>query len=398
MSSAKRWVRVAAAGAAFCGAVAQAAPVLVVDGQSQNVQTPTSPAVGFSYVPSADGNSSKLSVYTEGFLFCGNPGGGTSTPASLTVLHEDNTLATPAKWTFPTATDMPAIVYNAGTLAINANERTSLTCFGTDVSGAVPAGIRERVFDNGYDSATTTNFNHLVNWVAPEGFGWTEQEWADVPVDPCNPGANDIPRAVEDVACAAVTGARYSSATQGPRRAPTIWTATDGTTFTYVFRVDARWGLPVLGVKTPMVAPDRQSAADSPNEGATIAFTVQDAFDSTFLDGTAGGEWCFLTSLPSTLDASVCNGGTTYALNGPLFYSDRVVDPASGSGDVRSYYIAVKRPVHGGHASLVTPVVAVSVLVEHAAVIEGADRFSGDDIAFGFMPASRGFGWMSGNP
>lgn len=396
MSSASKWIVGLVAVTAVGGSIAQAAPVLVVDNQSQQVQTPAAPAVGFSYVPSADGASSKLSVYTNGFLFCGNPGGGTTTPASLTVLHEDQTLANPAKWAFPTATHIPAITYNGTTLAINAGQPTSLTCLGTDVSGAVPAGIRESVFDNGYDSAKATNFNHLVNWVAPEGFGWTTEEWTDVPVDPCNPGANDIPRTVEDVACAAVTGVRNSSATQGPRRAPTIWTATDGTTFTYLFRVDARWGLPALGTKTPMALPDQQSA-DSPNSGATIAFTVQDAFDTTFLDGTAGGEYCLMTSLPATLDASVCNGSNTYQLNGqPLSYSDSVRDPSGGNGDVASYYMAVKRPVHGGHASLLTPVVAVSVLVERAAVLEGADQFSGDDIAFGFMPASNGFPWMSG--
>jgi len=35
-------------------------------------------------------------------------------------------------------------------------------------------------------------------------------------------------------------------------------------------------------------------------------------------------------------------------------------------------------------------------LLETSVVTEGGDKFRGDDTAFGFLPTSTGFPWMSG--
>ncbi len=195
---------------------------------------------------------------------------------------------------------------------------------------------------------------------------------------------------VEDVACAAVTGVRPTA--DGARRAGTVWTATDGTNFTYVVRFDARFGAQEPNGAVQMQIPD---GGDSINAGTDASITIRDAFDGTYLDSTGGGQYCLLTELPTTLNSAVCAGASPTALNGkPLDKSYSVGLPPGGT-PVRSFYVAVTRPIVGGHASATTPVVAFATLVEGAVVHEGGDKFSGDNIAFGFQPsAGAGFSWM----
>jgi hypothetical protein len=56
----------------------------------------------------------------------------------------------------------------------------------------------------------------------------------------------------------------------------------------------------------------------------------------------------------------------------------------------------VNRLVQGSHSTVLTPVVTGTVLIEPAVAIEGGDKFSGDNVVFGFMPNSTGFPWMTG--
>lgn len=396
MSSVKMWVVGVAAGVAACGsvgAIAQDAPTFVVSRQSQTVQTPgTAGQSGISYVQTG-GATSALKVYTDGFLFCGNPGNSVTSAATLVIAHEDQTLSPPHPWTFPTATDAPVVEYTDGTLSINARFPTSLTCLGTTDSGAVASGLTEGVFDNGYDSATETNYNHLVNWIPPRAFDWSNPDWTQVPVAACESTENQPAKIIEDVACSAVTGVRADTG-GGAVRASSMWTSTDGVSFTYLFRVDARLGPQAPNGQTLFQIP----ALDSPDGENVASIVIQDAYEG----GDAGhvgylsniGQYCTLTELPSVLNSSVCGESTT--LTGPLKISVPVGAPPSGSGVNQAFYVAVTRSVQGGHPSLTTPVVAASVLMERSVTTEGGDKFSGDDVIFGFMPTSTGFPWMSG--
>lgn len=399
MSSVKSWIVGLTAGAAACGSVAYAAPVFVVDKQLQQVQEPmlpsASPAPGFSYVQSS-ASASTLDVYTEGFLFCGNPSSAPSnTAASLQIRHEDQSATSAVPWAFAKAVDVPQIVYNAGTLSVNPTAATTLTCLSSAVDGALVSGLRDGIFDSGYESATETNYGHAINWVPPASFNWdqTQPDWSQVPVDPCSPSEAQPARVNEDIACAAVTAVRPPAQTGGdPTRAGRIWTVSDGTTFTYLFQVDVRFG-----AQPPAGAIGfSDSTGDAGTDGnLNVFFTVVDAFDTAYLSTQPGtGEYCILTQLPTVLNSSVCSGSPVAQLNGqPLSFSASV-----DSATPYHRYFAIKRPIGGApHSNLETPVVGVSILVEGAIVSAGGDKFSGDNIAFGFMPSSpKGFPWMRG--
>lgn len=398
MSSVKSWMVCMAAGAAAVGSmdVLAGSPVLSVDRQSQTVQTPTSGASGFSYVPVSSGNKSDLSVYTEGFLFCGNPGasgGASNTKVDLQIKHQDQSLTPSGEWLFSTATDVPDISYAAGILHVNPSQETTLTCAGTTAVGAIGSGLREGIFDNGYDSARPSNYNHLVNWRPSEGFDWEAPDWALVPQDPCNPTPNDPAQVDEDVTCAALTGIRGRS--DGDHvRAGTMWVANDFQNFTYLFRVDARFG-PQQSPTVEMALPNLASV-DEPNAGSQASLMVYDAIDSTYLE--AAGQSCMLTRLPTTLDSNVCNGQAALSLesDGLLRLPISVGQPPLAQAST-SFYVAVVRPLRngGGHGSNTTPVVSAAILTEAAVTREGGDRFVGDDIVFGFQPAANaGFPWM----
>lgn len=365
-----------------------AAPSVMVNNSLQPVQTPMLGASGISYQQSS-GQLSALTAFTEGFLFCTN----VTTPALQQVkfmaAHEDQTLPTAHPWVFPIAYDVQNIAYAGGALIVNRGAAgaflTTLTCHSTDVYGAVPSGMSDGIFDNQFESAAATNYSHQVNWNPPPGFDWNAADWTQVPEDGCDTAS---PHAVEDVACAAVTGYKPES-TSGPiapaSRASVMWTAFDpsGLKFTYLFRIDGR--------------------AVPPLNSATIKLT--DAFDGGsvgMVDGLLdpnGGQYCFLSQPPASLDSSACSASNgTVPLNGPLQATLTLAPIPLGSGVNQTYYVAVTRPVIGGHPSLVTPVVAVSVSVDPAIVAEGADKFSGDDVVFGFMPTSGGFVPHSSTP
>ncbi len=404
MSSVKKWVVGACAGMAACGsAIAlaqQAGPAVVVGTQSQAVQTPTTAGIsGISY-SQITATASSLAAYTKGFMFCGNvlppstpPN---SSPSSLTIAHEDQGFTPAHPWTFAPLTDVETFHYNSGLL--NVVPGPSLTCLATAEDGAVVSGLNEGIFDNGYDSATETNYSHLVNWIPPAGFSWLAPDWSAVPKDPCNPSANDPAKVNEDIACAAVTGVRRSVTTP-VARAGTIWTATDGSNFTYLFRVDARLGPQQSPTMAAPFNPAVLQGEDVTGVPAAAVINIVDAYDSAFLHGgaNAGGQYCILTTPPTALNAGVCSGSSNvYQLNGGNLAFAVNLAPQPIGIDATTFYVAVTRSVMGGHLSS-TPVVAVAALMDKATVGEGGDKFTGDDVAFGFMPTSQGFPWMSGN-
>lgn len=408
MSSIKWWVAGMWAGAVACGssgAVAQTAtPTLVVSQQVQDVQTPgTAGQAGISYVADQGGDAAVLKVYTQGFLFCGNPGENYDSPATLLIAHEDQSFANPHPWTFSNITDAPVVSYSGGTLKINPVTPTSLTCLGTGISGSTTTALSEGIFDNSFDSATEENYNHLVNWIPPQGFDWFDPDWSEVPSDACDLSPNQSPQVSEDVDCAAVTG--VSSNDNEPVRAPVMWTAADNTnfTFTYLFRVDLRAGAQVNGMSTVFQAPTSAEPMGDVNP-AFPNVVIQDAFEG----GDAGqigylgssAHYCTLNAFPTVpLSSAVCSGqgvGISDDVDGTLNLRITAGALPVGSGVDQAFYVAVTRPIVGNHPNLTTPIVAATVLTERGIVDEGGDRFTGDNIVFGFMPNSQGFPWMYG--
>lgn len=382
-------------------AAAQAGTSLRVNGETQTVQAPTqSGAVGISYSTPAGGLTSALKVYTDGFLFCANISSNTvvTTPVSLTLAYEDQSFSpSPAHaWAFPTETDVQTVGFTGGVLSVNYGATgsllTTLTCYGTDANGVVRSGLTDGIFDSGLESATVTNYTHLVNWspIPSMGFDWNAPDWTLVPTDPCISTTSQPASVVEDAACAAVSGVRPSTTAV---RAGTVWTATDAGNFTYLFRVDARLGAQTTQAPVQFRLPTA-AVPQAPADSNAETFVVSDAYDSAFLTGA--GEYCFLATLPAALNSGVCSGSTTHTLTGPLSYAFPLTPPPVGTG-LATFYVAVKRTIgQSTHANLTTPVVGVSILVDPALVAEGGDKFSGDDVAFGFMPGSTGFPWMIG--
>lgn len=362
---------------------------VVVNRETQLVQTPTLPgAAGISY---AGGSPSPLKVYTDGFLFCANVSTDQiiATPAYFVTAHEDQSFTPAHPWTFTTVTDVASVDYDGSTIAINHNSQTTLTCHGTHVDGSVPTDAFDGIFDTGHESATAANYNHLINWIPDAGFDWATVDWNQVPSDPCNPSAGQPAAIVEASACAAVTGVRPAATANV--RAANMWTGTDGVTFTYVFRVDGRFGPQIAGTFNKMQLPSSQPATAS-----SLTVQVRDAFDKTYLGtGPTDGQYCLLTQLPSTLNSNICAGHTIVALNGQPLAKGFSANPAPEPSSF-SYYIAVTRPLAGAHSVITTPVVGVSIMIDPAVAAEGGDKFIGDDVVFGFMPTSTGFPWMVG--
>lgn len=408
-------VFVGAAASVFTTGVAhaQTAAAVAINNTTQSVQAPTSGA-GIAYGQGATG--SLLKVYTNGFLFCGNPflwTGTDSAPDTLVTLqtgHEDQGFTPAHPWAFPPAVDVTQVNYVGSVLNVNRNasgaQWTSLVCNGVGAVGDMTSGLADGIFDSGFDSVTQTNYGHLVNWKPdPQlGFDWNQPDWNAVPINPCIATEEQPAFVVEDTACAAVTGIRPDATSQNPNlRAGSMWTnSTESSKFTYVFRVDLR-----VGTQSPSQAPTQISlptqVGTSPTSDATITgaagsivATVVDAYDSTYLTGT--GSYCLLDELPATLTSAVCSGQTTNPLNGPLSYPFAVFPQPVSSG-ISSFYVAVVRNIVGAHASDTTPVVGASILVESAAqtMSPPADKFIGDDVVFGFMTNANGgtgFPWM----
>lgn len=400
MSSAKHIAVFVVAGtvASVAGVQAVSAANLLVNNEAQALQTPSSsPAGGISYVTT--GSSSKIKAYTDGFLFCANASNTTTSPANLEPAHEDQSFSPAHAWKFLTVTDVASAGYNSGTFNVNRSgstiHQTSLTCHGVGAEGDIITSASDGIFDTGSESVTETNYSHLVNWAPTSAFNWVAGDWSQVPANPCIASVNQPAHIVEDTACAAVTGVGPAQA--GAVRAATLWTAADSINFTYVFRVDVRFGAQLPNAIEQLKVPTLSATTPDTSFGATFKFI--DAYDSAYLSGA--GTFCYLASLPTTLNSAVCAGAAiTYQLNGPLTEDAISVNPPPVGSGSTSFYVAVNRLIgQGSHPNLATPVVGVSLLLDPALAAEGGDKFIGDDVAFGFIPSqtgSPGFPWMHG--
>lgn len=393
MSSVKYWVACLTAGVAACGstgALAQGVPALVIGRQSQPIQTTTTVPSGLVY-QATGAQTSTVSVFTEGFMFCDNIGSQESA-LKLALGHEDQAFNPAHPWAQPSVLALN-FAYSGGNFVINPTlSASTLVCHSLSKDGEVTAGLTDGIFDNGYDSKTETNYNHLVNWIPPVGFDWNAPDWSQVPTGACDSPAYEQARAPEDVGCAALSGIRA-----GTVRAPTMWTATNGVTFTYVFRVDARFQAPPAGEQATLEIPALSSADEIQGAPSSMTLSVRDAYDKTFLSDV--GTFCTFIDLPQTLDSNVCATAGVAAQNLPsdgflnIPFSVGAQLPAQTAW---SFYVAVNRHVAAAHSVLTTPVASASIFVDPAVTPEGADKFSGDDVVFGFMPTSNGFPWMSG--
>ena len=348
---------------------------------------------GFTYL--VNGVNGSLNVATEGFLFCANIVGNGDPPNSLVTVVPQH-----GNWRFPIANDVEGVSYNQGQLMVNRQPTPSLVCHTAGPQGQTATSLSDGIFRNAYETVANEQFSNLINWVPPVGFSWGNPTWSAVPADPCTPSANQPAAVDENVACAAVSGQRTAGA-GATMRAPTLWTGSDGASFFYVARVDARYGplsanpaapsMPVIG-------------GPAPTGTNTAQMTIVDAYNSGVVGVGGGylgdtGTWCILTQFPTALSNSLCSGAATSGpLNGPLganFSGFAVGVPPLGLESV-SFYVAFIRPIIGTAPPINEPAVAVSVMVEPSVVAEGGDAFKGDDVVFGFLPASTGFPWMTG--
>jgi len=388
--SVNKWVVGVCAALVACGSVSVFAQTLPdVHIAANEVQIPTSSSSGLA-LTFAD-NAYVWTAFTEGFYFCNDvPQGGY--PNVLTLKHEDQSLPQGAhSWTFPSVS-VNSFGYSNGTLTFSAFFAQHLECVSTAADGSSASGLADGIFENSYESKTDENFSHLVNWVPPRSFDWSAPNWAQVPVAACDPQADETPIVVEDIGCAAATGVS-SSAAAGTARAPTMWTATDGINFTYLFRVDTRFGPQAPGAQPTMSVPLMDSGI-APAGSATMTLLLQDAYESTYLSDA--GSWCVIYQLPSALNSGACSQAGSLTLDGPLTQSFSIGAPPFGTGADQAFYVVVNRLVQGSHSTVLTPVVTGTVLIEPAVAIEGGDKFSGDNVVFGFMPNSTGFPWMTG--
>jgi hypothetical protein len=380
----------------FAPACWAAATIVVNNEAPLNIQTPA----GFSYL--AQGDAGSLSVSTDGFLFCGNVYPDTPPDLNQVVLVPQH-----GDWALPTAIDVRTITYNGGSLQIDRDTSgvldTSLVCHAVGAEGEVISALTEGVFRNSYESKAVEQYSNQINWKPSEGFDWNSPDWAEVPTDPCSPSPAQPAYAVEDVTCAAVSGARPAAA-GGATRAPTMWTGTDGTNFFYVARIDARFGPQEPDASTDMQAPQAADLSGPDGSAGSVTIKVSDGYDRGAVgQGGPGyladiGMFCVLTELPATLDGNVCADAVfSDILNGPLEYrlSLSIIPPANPRA---SFYFAFIRSIVGAPPSATQPAVGLSILVEPTVVAEGGDKFRGDDVIFGFLPTSPGFPWMTGSP
>jgi hypothetical protein len=353
----------------------------------QPLDITTSP--GFSYV--TNGATGSLTVQLDGYLFCSNIGQPPAPPTAVTVIPQHG------QWTLPMAQDVYSVGYNVGVLSVNHSNQTTLVCHGVGAEGETRSPYSDGLLRYGLEKKEVEQFQNLVNWVPPQGYSWNAPDWTIVPKDPCNPADGETPEVNENIACAAVTGVRPAGA--GTNRAATMWTGTDGSNFFYVVRIDARYGAGTQADRS-MHVPSNLGAS-APNSGFNAALEITEAYDGGIAGGGTGylsdsGTWCALESLPSVLSPSMCAGSPySAALSGPLsqvvYLQSEPVGPASVA-----FYLAFIRPIGGAPPVSNQPAAAVSVLFEPSISAEHGDTFTGDDVAFGFLPSSTGFPWMTG--
>jgi hypothetical protein len=347
---------------------------------------------GFTYL--VNGDSGSLNVATAGFLFCANivtQGQQIQTPVTVIPQH--------GSWRLPIAQDVLGVSYNASQLSVNRAQQSTLVCHSAGAQGEMASGLTDGIFRNAYESKTREQFPNLINWIPSQGFDWNNPNWSVVPTDPCSPSI-DQPAAVDEtVTCAAVSGQRSAGAS-ATMRAPTLWTGSDASNFFYVAKVDARYGAQtgVPGVASMPVL------GEAPAGTGSAQLTIVDAYNSGVVGVGGGylsddGTWCILSQFPTVLSLAMCNGAPSSGpLNGTLgsnFPGFSVGVPPLGQQQV-SFYIAFMRRIIGAPPAVNEPAVAVSIMVEPSVLAEGGDEFKGDDITFGFLPASPGFPWMTG--
>jgi len=362
--------------------------------QESPLQVSGSP--GFTYL--VNNGVGSLNVATDGFLLCANVGTRAPEPVTVNPLH--------GSWRFPAASDVQNVGYNSSQLRVNQpnqTDNTTLVCHSVGAQGEMDSPLNDGVFRSNYELKVNEQFSNLINWVAPSGFSWSNPTWSVVPSGGCSPSV-DQPAAVrEDVTCAAVSGQRSAGA-GGTMRAPTLWTGTDGSNFFYVARIDASYGPQSNNPAAPATTPTLANV-DVPAGTGAATIRVVDAYDSGVVGVGSGylgdtGAWCVMTGFPTTLNATMCNNAVTGgSLNGPLNaenFSGFIVGLPPLYVDQLSFYMVFIRPIVGPPPSVSEPAVAVSVHVEPSVVAEGGDAFKGDDVSFGFLPASTGFPWMTG--
>jgi hypothetical protein len=200
----------------------------------------------------------------------------------------------------------------------------------------------------------------------------------------------DSPHVDETTLCAAATGVRPGGGEFGTR-APTMWTTTAGSNFIYLARIDARLGpqeVPPNSQFNGLMAPEQIEELPS-----NVDTQIRDGYDSQYL--SAAGTYCFLSELPATLNASVCNGATySGSLNGVL---DEEVSLSLSfpAAPATSFYVAVVRATTTDFPSIHTPIAGIAVMSDYLVVREEqGDAFVGDNVIFGF-PGNGGFQWMT---
>ena len=370
--------------------LAQAAKLAVNDEVPLTIVSP-----GFSYITAQPGVASKLSVATEGYLFCANVGPGSPNIVTLAPGH--------SRWTMPEAF-LSSTSYSGGELRVNRTAggslEHSLMCHARGSFGEVIkpySSFGGYVFRDSYEPKESVQYSNMVNWRPTDGFNWSQPDWTLVPTDSCNFAmtASQSPAVDETTLCSAATGVRPDGSEFGTR-ARTMWTTTSGTNFIYLARIDARLGPQSAPPNSQFSAGLPQQVQDLPN---TVDVEIRDAFDSDYL--TASGSYCFLSELPATLNATVCNGASAggslpLAVAPTGFLSQKVsLSLAFPEAPAVSLYVVVIRSTTNNFPPIHTPVAAVSVMsapdvVRH----ENGDAFVGDKVIFGF-PGNGGFPWMT---
>jgi len=351
---------------------------------------------GFTYL--VNNGAGSLNIATGGFLLCANVGAHTQTAVTVNPQH--------GSWRFPAANDVRSVGYNSGQLRVNPTNQTpnpTLVCHAVGAQGEITSPRTDGIFRNAYERKLDEQFSNLINWIPSAGFSWSNPNWSVVPSNPCAPSLDQPASIPEDVTCAAVSGQRAAGA-GATMRAPTLWTGTDGSNFFYVARIDASYGPQSANPSAPATVPTRVDP-NAPSGTGAATIRVVDAYDSGIVGVGSGylgdtGAWCILTGFPTVLTAAMCNNAPSGGLlNGPLNLDDfsgfSVGVPPLNQGQV-SFYMAFIRPIIGAPPAVNEPAVAVSVMVEPSVVLEGGDAFKGDDVSFGFLPASPGFPWMTG--
>lgn len=344
--------------------------------QSLDVQTPqTSGASGISF---SGGSPGKVFVYTDGFLLCTNVGTSSSSNFLLLPQHEDqSTVGSLNRWTFATATDLGTVSYTGTALTLNVGPVLSptLACAARGPIGEMAQSrYVDDIYVDGFDSEfslSNQQMPRLVNWkpdtaIAP--FNWATLDWTLVPFDGCDMSS---PQVGEDVACAALVGVNTTTPTV---RSAIMDTAFDPS-FTY-FYYALHYSV------------SNQTETDLP-------FVVTDAYDSTFL-GATGASYCLTSTAPpsNNLPGSACAWQSISTQTGTLRFEGSVLANSVSSDPSNANYIIVRRKIIGAHPNPDTPAVAVAIGVDPAFSSLGGNKFTGDDVIFGFKPTSTGFSWM----